>query len=242
MEVEKILVEPTLTAIIIALIVLAAAAVTAHSRSRSDLHTANVRTMALERGLGAKEIHQLEHLSRLIPHSSMVDLLVSPQRFNLAAARYVDMVKAAGATDAQYFGHILELTRLRRRVHPPKNILRYLDTTREMPEGVAVTIACNGTISQGVIWSVNEDHIDIRMDSNALVTASTQLCCRMSGVLGTQYQFVSTLRSVVDSHRFIVRIEHAEQLQMTAHGANARSTSKSHDNIQSSSVRQQLMV
>jgi hypothetical protein len=203
-------VELTLTAICLALIALATAAAIALSRGRSEARDANIRAIAQERGLGDIEIRQLEHLSRLLSCSSIVELLLSPRRFNVASACYLDSLRASNPTEAQYFGLILELTRLRRRIHPPKSLVRRLDTTRELSEGISVSITyAEGRLS-GFLWAVNEDHLDIRLQAATpdLVTGEN-LTCRIDGTLATAYDFETNVRSITDAHRGIIRIEHA---------------------------------
>ena len=234
MEVENTVL-PTLTATISALIVLAAVAARTSSRSRSARKAAELHTMALERGLGTNEIQQLEDLSRLLQHSTMLDLLVSPQRFNIAAARYIDQVRSNGATEAQYFGHILEITRLRRRVHPPQHILRHLDTTRELREGLSVDVVIGGAQVEAVIWTVNEDHIDLRFRNAVNAVPTMSLICRVPGVLGVTQLFASAVRCVTDPSRNIVRVEHNNELQMVVSATGAQGVSRTRSGYQTHS-------
>ena len=207
--------ELTLTAICLPLIALASAAAVAHSRGRVEVQEANIRSIAMERGLDTSEIKQLEHLTDLVPGSSLVDLLLSPRRFNAASARYLEKVRAANPSEAQYFGRILELTRLRRRIHPPRSIVRRLDTTRELTDSLAITIKNDrGIVASGLIWSVNEDHIDIRLAANTpAALVGQRITCQLDAALGATYIFESELRTVTDATRHIVRIEHARSIR-----------------------------
>ena len=200
-------------------VTLGASAWVAHVARRLERHKARHRQMAGERGLGAEEIEKLEHLALLLDDTTLSDLLLSPVHYSRAVEHYVETLRESSDTNsAQYYGLILELTRLRRRVHPPGNMLRFIHSTRELPEGEDVTLCVEGHGIQrrGVTWAVNEDHIDIRLPDRLSARgfkAGTPLTLTLSRSGQGLYHFRTIVRSVASTDKQpSLRIDHSLEL------------------------------
>ncbi len=183
-------------------------------RARVEAWT-HARGVAEERGLGPAEIAQLEHLGRYADHASLSDLLISPIRYDRAVAAYVADLRRQERSPAHYFGIIVELTRLRRRVHPPGQLLRWLVSTRELPEAADIQASAGAWSASGVVWSVNEDHIDLRLGGDAppeCVEPQSPLNLRLSLPGHGVYEFTCLVRGVTPSHKGVVRVEHSQEL------------------------------
>ena len=200
-------------------VILGASAWVTHVTRRLERYKGRHRQMAGERGLGIEEIEKLEHLALLLDDTTLPDLLISPVRYSRAVERYVETLQQSGDTSsARYYGLILELTRLRRRVHPPGNMLRFVHSTRELPEGEDVTLCVEGHGIQrrGVTWGVNEDHIDLRLSDSFSARgfeAGTPLTLTLSRPGQGLYHFGTVVRSVDSKGKQpTLRIEHSLEL------------------------------
>ncbi len=211
--------DPTLAAIVTSLAVLAATGVVAHTRRELERYSERHRAMAVERGLTSEDVRQLEHLARMVADTSLADLMISPIRYSRAVSRYVNRLKARKTPDAVYFGLIIELTRLRRKVHPPGKLLRFLYSTRELPEGEEVTMTPTdrNMARTGAIWAVNEDHFDIRLVDALgmrLFRPGAEVVMELNRPGQGLYRVRTTIRKVETEPRPIIRLEHAERVQV----------------------------
>jgi hypothetical protein len=228
-------VDPTLAAIVTVLSVLAASGVIAHARKTLDRYSDRHRAMALERGLSGPEIRQLEQLSRLVSDTTLADLLISPIRFSRCTARELARLRAANTTDARFYDIVDELTRLRRRIHPPGKMLRFLYSTREMPEGEEMSVSVGGSPGAGVgeetperravVWTVNEDYFELRL-LDALTTRGFSPGARVALELNRtgqgRYTMTGQVRKVQDEPRPVVRIEHTDRIKIANRRAHLR--------------------
>lgn len=202
------------------------------------------KALAEDRGLTLLEIAQLEHLARTAGEG-VSDLIISPRRYDESVSRYVKHLRSRRLSGSEYFGVIVELTRLRRRIHPPGSLLRPLISTRELPEGtdVVATLVLSGSKGvaseqhEAVVWSVNEDHFDLRIDSWVPPTENsngseslghsdgpgshregTEIRTPASVVLSFTrpghgvYRLETAVRAYVDAPRPILRLEHTATL------------------------------
>lgn len=175
------------------------------------------KAMAVERGLTVSDVKQLEHLARLLHDTTLADLLISPIRYNRAVARYLTNLRTGSTSSARYFGIVVELTRLRRKVHPPGNIMRFLHSSRELPEGEQVLVAPKGAKfgREGAVWSVNEDHFEVRLgDSFALrgMHPGVEIELELNRPGQGLYKVKTTIRKVEAEPRPVVRLEHTEHI------------------------------
>ncbi|MFT5430790.1 MAG: hypothetical protein ACI9OJ_001468 [Myxococcota bacterium] len=163
--------DPTLAAFVTTVAVFTSASIVARTRRAANRSAERHRFMAVERGLGSPEVSQLEHLTRMLPETTLADLMISPIRFDRAVAQYVRKLRSASSGSARYFGLIAELTRLRRKVHPPGSTLRFLHSSRELPDGEQTRGYIKSSSEQfaATVWSVNEDHFELRPDDPELV-------------------------------------------------------------------------
>ncbi len=208
-----------LAAIVTSLAVLAATGVVAHTRRELQRYSERHRAMAVERGLTVADVRQLEHLARMVADTTLADLMISPIRYSRAVSRYVNRLKARKTPETVYFGVIVELTRLRRKVHPPGKLLRFLYSTRELPEGEEVTLAPTdrNMVRTGAIWSVNEDHFDIRLIDALgmrLFRPGAEVIMELNRPGQGMYRLRTTVRKCEVEPRPIVRLEHAERVSV----------------------------
>ncbi len=201
------------------------------------------KALAEDRGLTLLEIAQLSHLARN-GDEGVSELIVSPRRYDAAVMRYVKHLRSRSLSGSEYFGVIVEMTRLRRRVHPPGSLLRPLISTRELPEGtdVVATLVMMGRQSpaseqhEALVWSVNEDHFDLRIDSwmppkeNSTVPAAEGRAPHGDSPIGPEvlppasvvlsftrpghgvYRLETAVRAYVEAPRPILRLEHTATL------------------------------
>lgn len=211
--------DPTLAAIVCVLAVLIATGVVARTRQTLRQQGDRHRAMAIERGLGPAEVEQLEHLAGLLPETKLADLLISPIRYNRAISRYLNELRAGSTSSARYFGIVLELTRLRRKVHPPGNLLRFLHSTRELPEGEDVALARAGRSAhhRATIWSVNEDHFELRLaDSFGVrgLQGETEIAIELLRPGQGIYRIEAPVRVLESDPRPTLRLEHSERIHI----------------------------
>ena len=210
--------DPTLTSLVVGVVGLSIGAVLSFGRRTSSRSVEREHALARERGLGDAELHQLEHLTRFRPDATLADLLISPLRFDQAAAAYVTDLRRQNLGPSPYFAIVIELTRLRRRVHPPGNVLRALVSTRDLPEGIDVVLAANGSTADGMVWSVNEDHFDLRVEDAGMLSAlraggavTVELSRPGQGV----YEFSAAVRATTPLPKPVLRFEHTDALTRT---------------------------
>ncbi len=215
--------DPTLAAIVTVLAVLAASGVVAHARRTLERSSERHRAMALERGLTGPEIRELEQLARMVSDTTLASLLISPIRFSRCVQRELARLRAEGTPEARYYDRVESLTRLRRRIHPPGKLLRFLYSTRELPEGEDVSVYMTGRAGdraqarRGVVWVVNEDFFEIRL-LDTLSTRGFDPGARAELELNRagegRYTLAATIRKVQDEPRPVLRLEHTDRVNV----------------------------
>ena len=156
--------EPIIAAVMTTLAVLSATAVLSHARQSRERRTVQHRRMALERGLSHYQVLQIEHLSNGLNNATVTDLVLSPTRYNEAVQRYLESLTTTRLTTPEYDRIVHQLTRLRRRVHPPRLTGTPLQTSRQLPEGIDLFVQRNDNRTQhrACVWGVDEDHFALR--------------------------------------------------------------------------------
>ena len=209
--------DPTFAALITTVAVFTSVSVVLRSKRTSFRSAERHQAMAIERGLGGPEVKQLLHLTRMVQETTLADLLISPIRFDRAVARYVRKLRSGSNSPARYFGLVAELTRLRRKVHPAGASLRFLHSTRELPEGEQTRGHVVGTDEEfeATVWAVNEDHFELRPSDPSLVERlkpDERLRLELTRPGQGRFRLEARIRGVEDNPSPRIRLEHTEDI------------------------------
>ncbi len=206
--------EPMLAAILTTIAVLTTAGVLVHARAVRDQQRSRHRRMALDRGLSHTQVLQLEHLADGLTNATVSDLVLSPARYNAAVRRYLESLTTTDLTTPQYHRVIHQLTRLRRRIHPPSLVAKPIQTSRELPEGVDVAVRRRDSPAayRGNIWGVDEDHFAVQLPvcpAPRTFVPGTPVTVRITRPNATILEIRTVVRRIESGRRTVVHLEHA---------------------------------
>ena len=144
------------------------------------------------------------------------DLAEQRHIYNQVVGRYVKELRTRRVSAPIYRSVIKVLTALRKSLHPPSPMQRYLTSTRDLVPGFDCTIVSDtGVNIDGKIWKLDEDELFVSISGDSVVPIGRAQAATMTIVVPGQgpYSFKTRVRKRLMAPRMGLLMEHADQSQ-----------------------------